>query len=123
MRAYPVIIYTEPATNQTIVSQIDDDGISFDVEYPDTHCDITSICAVPPTRKGINIKATAIRTIEATDLERALANLARVFGKEIDRQKEHARDEYQRGYRDGLRYTFDRLCEMIEPEDEDGEEA
>ncbi|MCT1710228.1 hypothetical protein [Dermabacter hominis] len=123
MRAYPVIIYTEPATNQTIVSQVDDDGISFDVEHFDTYCDVTSICAAPPIRKGITIKATAIRAVEATDSERDLANLARVFGKEIDRQKEHARDEYQRGYRDGLRYTFDRLCEMIEPEDEDGEEA
>ncbi|WP_279063666.1 hypothetical protein [Dermabacter hominis] len=123
MRAYPVIIYTEPATNQIIVSQIDDDGTSFDVEHFDTHCDVTSICAVPPIRKGITIKATAIRAVEATDSERTLADFARVFGKEIDRLKEHAKDEYERGYHDGLRYTFDRLCEMIEPEDEDGAEA
>ena len=123
MRAYPVIIYTEPATNQTIVSQIDDDGISFDVEYPDTHCDITSICAVPPTRKGINIKATAIRTIEATDLERALADLARVFGKEIDRLKEHARDERERGFEEGKRYVLNRVRDLLEPETDDEEEA
>ena len=123
MRAYPVIIYTEPATNQTIVSQIDDDGISFDVEHFDTYCDVTSICAVPPIRKGITIKATAIRAVEATDSERDLANLARVFGKEIDRQKEHARNEYERGRQDGKRYVVNRVREMLEPEDEGREEA
>lgn len=123
MRAYPVIIYTEPATNQTIVSQIDDDGISFDVEHFDTYCDVTSICAVPPIRKAITIKATAIRAVEATDSERDLANLARVFGKEIDRQKEHARNEYERGRQDGKRYALNRVREMLEPEDEGGEEA
>lgn len=123
MRAYPVIIYTEPATNQTIVSQIDDDGISFDVEYSDTYCDITSICAVPPTRKGINIKATAIRAVEATDLERALADLARVFGKEIDRLKEHARDERERGFQEGKRYVLNQVRDLLEPETDDEEEA
>lgn len=123
MRAYPVIIYTEPATNQTIVSQIDDDGISFDVEHFDTYCDVTSICAVPPIRKGITIKATAIRAVEATDSERIIADLARVFGKEIDRQKEHARNEYERGRQDGKRYVLNRVREMLEPEDEGGEEA
>lgn len=123
MRAYPVIIYTEPATNQTIVSQIDDDGISFDVEYPDINCDVTSICSVPPTRKGITIKATAIRTVEATDLERALADLARVFGKEIDRLKEHARDERERGFEEGKRYVLNRVRDLLEPEDGDEEEA
>ena len=123
MRAYPVIIYTDPATNQTIISQIDDDGISFDVEHFDTYCDVTSICAVPPIRKGITIKATAIRVVEATDSERALADLARVFGKEIDRLKEHARNEYERGRQDGKRYVLNRVREMLEPEDEGGEEA
>lgn len=123
MRAYPVIIYTEPATNQTIVSQIDDDGISFDVEHFDAHCDVTSICAVPPIRKGITIKATAIRAVEATDSERALAGLAHAFGKEIDRLKEHARNEYERGRQDGKHYALNRVREMLEPEDEGGEEA
>ncbi|MCT1790640.1 hypothetical protein [Dermabacter hominis] len=123
MRAYPVIIYTEPATNQTIVSQIDDDGISFDVEYPDIHCDVTSICSVPSTRKGINIKATAIRTVEATDLERIIADLARVFGKEIARLKEHARDERERGFQEGKRYALTRVRDLLEPEDDDEEEA
>lgn len=123
MRAYPVIIYTDPATNQTVVSQIDDDGISFDVEHFDAHCDVTSICAVPPIRKGITIKATATRTVEATDSEHALAGLAHVFGKEIDRLKEHARDEYQRGRQDGKHYALNRVREMLEPETDDEEEA
>lgn len=123
MRAYPVIIYTEPTTNQTIISQIDDDGISFDVEHFDAHCDVTSICAVPPIRKGITIKATAIRVVEATDSERALADLARVFGKEIDRLKEHARNEYERGRQDGKHYALNRVREMLEPETDDEEEA
>ena len=123
MRAYPVIIYTEPATNQTIVSQIDDDGISFDVEHFDTYCDVTSICAVPSTRKGITIKATAIRTVEATDLERIIADLARVFGKEIARLKEHARDERERGFEEGKRYVLNRVRDLLEPETDDEEEA
>lgn len=118
MRAYPVIIYTDPATNQITVIQVDDKhGITVDVEYFDTYC------KAMPSKKDITIKATATRAVEATDSERALAGLAHVFGKEIDRLKEHTRDEYQRGYHNGLRYTFDRLCEMIEPEDEDGAEA
>ena len=122
MRAYPVIIYTEPVTGKLLVSQIDDDGISFDVEHFDTYGDITSICAVLPARKDINIKATAIRAVEATDLERALADLARVFGKEIDRLKEYARDERERGFQEGKRYALTRVRDLLEPEDDDEEE-
>ncbi|MDU5961543.1 MAG: hypothetical protein E6Z13_00105 [Dermabacter sp.] len=118
MRAYPVIIYTEPTTNQITVTQVDDKhGITVDVEHFNAYCNAT------PNKKDITIKATATRTVEATDSERDLANLARVFGKEIDRQKEHARNEYERGRQDGKRYVLNRVREMLEPEDEGREEA
>lgn len=118
MRAYPVIIYTEPTTNQVAVVQVDDaHGIAVDVEHIDPYS------ATESNRKDISIKATAVRAVEATDLERALADLARVFGKEIDRLKEHARDERERGFQEGKRYALTRVRDLLEPETDDEEEA
>ena len=118
MRAYPVIIYTEPATGNLAILQIEDRfGIDIETEA------LESWTGQLRVKNHITITATATRTLTGTSTERTIGELASTLGQEIERLKKHANDEYHRGRRNGKQYAFNRMSELIEAETDDEEQA
>lgn len=116
MRAYPVITYTDPETNEVHSIQVDDHGISLDVE------EIRMYTACEPRREIVTITGSGYRKIAAEDHDRALATLVRALGKEIDQLKQHAHDEYYRGLENGRRDALSKVRDLLEPVTEGDEE-
>lgn len=116
MRAYPVITYTDPETNEVCAVQIDDHGIHLETDES------------PAWRRNgtrsqrVTITGGGYRRAIANDHEHALAMLAYMFGKEIDRLKQHANDEYYRGLENGRRDALGKVRELLEPTTEGDEE-
>ncbi|MGX6402813.1 hypothetical protein [Dermabacter hominis] len=118
MRAYPVIIYTDPATGNLAILQIDDQfGIDIETET------IESWTGRLRVKNRITITATATRTLTGNSIERTIGELASTLGQEIERLKKHANDEYHRGRRNGKQYALNRMSELIETETDDEEQA
>ncbi|MCT1956384.1 hypothetical protein M3C92_09165 [Dermabacter hominis] len=118
MRAYPVIIYTDPATGNLAILQIDDRfGIDIETETFETWTGRQRL------KNRITITATTTRTLTGNSTERTIGELASTLGQEIERLKKHAIDEYRRGHRNGKQYALNRMSELIETEADDEEQA
>lgn len=113
MRAYPVITYTDPKTSEVHAIQVDDHGISLDVD------EIRMWTASKPRYQKITITGSGYRKVAAENYDHAFATLAHALGKEIDRLKQHAHDEYQRGLENGRRDALNKLRDLIEPTEEE----
>ena len=113
MRTYPVITYTDPKTSEVHAIQVDDHGISLDVDY------IRAWGESEPRGQKITITGSGYQTVIAESYDQAFAILAHSLGKEIDRLKQHAHDEYQRGLDDGRRGAIDQLRELLDPTEEE----
>ena len=118
MRAYPVIIYTDPATGNLAILQIEDRfGIDIETET------LESWTGWLRVKNHITITATATRTLTGNSIERTIGELASTLGQEIERLKKHAIDEYRRGHRNGKQYALDRIPPPPPPQTDDEEQA